>query len=219
MLLILSHLSIAAVVYTIVCIYTSKSVNFKKAMSVVPKVWKRLLVTFLWCYLLIFVFIIVAGAMFVLWGSIFVDHVGAIAIVILVTLLILYLAGLVYITIAWHLGSVILFLEEVYGIKALKKSKNLLKGKTGVTVALFIVLGAFFGGTQTLYEILVLHVWPMSMLIKFCVVLACFLLMVMVVLVGLVVETIQHLVCKSYQNSLKDITGATFLSRATMKMT
>ncbi|KAJ8765395.1 hypothetical protein K2173_012092 [Erythroxylum novogranatense] len=203
-LLILSLLSTAAVVYTIACIYTSKSVTFKKVMSVVPKVWKRLLVTFLWSYLLVFVFIIVTGAMFVLWGSIFADHVGAIAIVILVTLLILYLAGLVYITIVWHLGSVISVLEEVYGIKALKKSRNLLKGKTGVAVALFIVLGAFFGGIQTLYEILVLQVWPMSMLIKFCVGLACLLLMVMVVLVGLVVETVLYLVCKSYHHETID---------------
>ncbi|KAJ8771665.1 hypothetical protein K2173_026842 [Erythroxylum novogranatense] len=213
--MILSLLSTAVVVYTIACIYTSKSMTFKKVMSVVPKVWKRLLVTFLWSYLLVFVFIIVAVAMFVLWGSIFADHVGAIAIVILVTLLILYLTGLMYITIVWHLGNVISVLEEVYGIKALKKSRNLLKGKIGVVVALFIILGAFFGGTQTFYKILVLHIWPMSMLIKFCVGLACLLLMVMVVLVGLVVETVLYLVSKSYKNSLNDIAGPMFLSRTT----
>ncbi|KAJ8424276.1 hypothetical protein Cgig2_018075 [Carnegiea gigantea] len=47
-LLIFSLLSTSAVVYTIACIYTGKEITFKKVMSVVPKVWKRVMVTFLW---------------------------------------------------------------------------------------------------------------------------------------------------------------------------
>ncbi|KAF5446866.1 hypothetical protein F2P56_032463 [Juglans regia] len=46
-LLIFSLLSTSNVVYTIACIYTGLEVTFKKVMSVVPKVWKRLMVTFI----------------------------------------------------------------------------------------------------------------------------------------------------------------------------
>ncbi|KAL3339787.1 hypothetical protein AABB24_028414 [Solanum stoloniferum] len=42
-LIIFSLLSTSAVVYTIASIYTSREVGYKKVMSVVPKVWKRVM--------------------------------------------------------------------------------------------------------------------------------------------------------------------------------
>ena len=46
-LLIFSLLSTSAIVYTVASFYTGKEVTFKKVLSVVPKLWKRLMVTFL----------------------------------------------------------------------------------------------------------------------------------------------------------------------------
>ncbi|KAJ8769209.1 hypothetical protein K2173_000984 [Erythroxylum novogranatense] len=203
-LLILSLLATSAVVYAIACIYTSKPVSFKKVMSAVPKVWKRVLVTFLWSFLLVFVFNTIAGALFLLWAVIFSNRGGGIGIVILIILLVLYIAGVVYVAILWHLACVISVLEEIYGIKALKKSRNLIKGKTGAAVGLVIILGLCFGGTETVYQIFVVYVWTLNVGIRFAIGLGCLLLLVMVVLIALVIETVLYLVCKSHHHETID---------------
>jgi hypothetical protein len=55
-LLIFSLLSTSAIVYTTASIFTSKDVSYKKVMKIVPKVWKRLMVTFLCAYAVFFVY-------------------------------------------------------------------------------------------------------------------------------------------------------------------
>ena len=55
-LLIFSLLSTSAIVYTVASFYTGKEVTFKKVLSVVPKVWKRLMVTFLCTVVAFFVY-------------------------------------------------------------------------------------------------------------------------------------------------------------------
>ena len=42
---ILSLLSTSSIVYTTACIYSGQEVTFRMVMSVVPKVWKRLIIT------------------------------------------------------------------------------------------------------------------------------------------------------------------------------
>ncbi|KAG5250771.1 polyadenylate-binding protein B-binding protein [Salix suchowensis] len=55
-----SLLSTAAVVYTIASIYAGREVSFKKVMSAVPKVWKRLMVTFLSIFVALLAYVAVA---------------------------------------------------------------------------------------------------------------------------------------------------------------
>lgn len=50
-LLVLSLLSTSAVTYTVACNYTGKSITFKNIMSMVPKLWKPLTITFIWSFL------------------------------------------------------------------------------------------------------------------------------------------------------------------------
>ncbi|KAJ0096870.1 hypothetical protein Patl1_27946 [Pistacia atlantica] len=196
--LILTLLSTSAVVYTIACIYTAKNISFKKVMSVVPKVWKRLMVTFLWSFAIIFLYHVVAVIVLVFWLIFLAQNtVGAL---MGVALLAFYLCGFVYIGIVWHLASVVSVLEDVYGIKALKKSKNLIKGKMGISIGMFVVLSLFLGGIEVLFEnVVVLGLSP-NVGITILVGIVCFLLVVMVILLGLVVETIIYFVCKSYHH-------------------
>ncbi|XP_031253940.1 uncharacterized protein LOC116111921 [Pistacia vera] len=196
--LILTLLCTSAVVYTIACIYTAKNISFKKVMSVVPKVWKRLMVTFLWSFAIIFLYHVVAVIVLVFWLIFLAQNtVGAL---MGVALLAFYLCGFVYIGIVWHLASVVSVLEDVYGIKALKKSKNLIKGKMGISIGMFVVLSIFFGGVEVLFEnVVVLGLSP-NVGITILVGIVCFLLVVMVILLGLVVETIIYFVCKSYHH-------------------
>ncbi|KAJ8765346.1 hypothetical protein K2173_012043 [Erythroxylum novogranatense] len=199
-LLILSLLSTAAVVYTIACMYTAKPVTFRKVMSVVPRVWKRLMVTFLWSFGLVLAYNVVSAGVLVLWG-VSLGNEGVIGIVVLVLLLILYLVGFMSITIIWHLASVVSVLEETYGIKAMIKSKNLIKGKVGVSVTIFVSLGLCLLAIQFMYQSLVVLGLPeIDLGIRIGIGILCFLLLFQVILYGFVLQTVLYFVCKSYHH-------------------
>ncbi|XP_050207461.1 uncharacterized protein LOC126656880 [Mercurialis annua] len=202
--LIFSLLSTAAVVYTVACIYTSKPITFKKVTSVVAKVWKRLIVTLLWSFAFVFVYNIIAGAVFIAACVALYRANRSIAVAVLLALLFLYLVGLLYITIVWHLASVVSVLEEVYGIKALIKSKNLIKGKLWVAIALFVLIGIFFFGIQMVFEIFVVFGWPEEVGMRILIGIFCLLLMVKLILVVLVIQTVLYFVCKSYHHQIID---------------
>ncbi|TXG60383.1 hypothetical protein EZV62_014956 [Acer yangbiense] len=196
--LILYLLSTAAVVYTIASIYTAKPISFKKVMSVVPRVWKRLLVTFLWSFAIVFVYIVVAIGILVLLAVLVAD--SLIGIVIGIVILILYLIGFVYISIVWQLASVVSVLEDKYGIKAMKKSRHLIKGKTGVAVAMFVLFTLCFTGIEIVFEEFVVLEWSPNLATSILVGILCFVLLFVVILFGLVVQTIIYFICKSYHH-------------------
>lgn len=64
--MILSLLTISAVVYTVACIYTGKEIAFRKVITVVPKVWKRLMITFLCNFCIMFAYIFVLTLIIIL---------------------------------------------------------------------------------------------------------------------------------------------------------
>ncbi|KAM6563471.1 hypothetical protein CsatB_023469 [Cannabis sativa] len=196
--LILLLLSTAAVVYTIASAYTGRSISFKKVMSVVPRVWKRLMVTFLWSFAIVLVYHVVAIGLLVL--LILLLGFSSAGIIFVALFLIVYVIGIVYIGIIWHLASVVSVLEEVYGIKAMKKSRILIKGKTGLAVAYFLVLGFIFGGIEFLFENFVVLDFSGSLALRIGVGIICFLLLFKLILFGLVIQTLIYLVCKSYHH-------------------
>ncbi|PON32436.1 polyadenylate-binding protein 1-B-binding protein [Parasponia andersonii] len=196
--LVLLLLSTAAVVYTIAAAYAAKPISFKKVMSVVPRVWKRLMVTFIWSFAIVLVYNVLAIGLMVLW--IVLLGFSPVGIVFVIVCLIAYLVGFVYIGIIWHLASVVSVLEEIYGIKALKKSRNLIKGKTGVAVGCFVVFGVAFAGIELLFENFVVFGWAGGLAVRIGVGILCFLLLFKVILFGLVVQTVIYFVCKSYHH-------------------
>ncbi|GKV21629.1 hypothetical protein SLEP1_g31590 [Rubroshorea leprosula] len=196
--LILSLLSTSAVVYTVACIYTAKEISFKKVMSVVPKVWKRLMVTFMWSFAVVILYNVLSGILFLAWAiSLGFSPIG---ISIFVILLIAYFTGFVYITLVWHLASVISVLEDSYGIKAMVKSKALIKGKIFVAVGMFLLLCTCFLGIQIMFESGVVLAWSVGIEIRIAIGIICFLLLFKVILFGLVVQTVIYFVCKSYHH-------------------
>ncbi|KAK9997061.1 hypothetical protein SO802_021747 [Lithocarpus litseifolius] len=202
-LLILSLLSTSAVVYTIACIYTAKEITFKKVMSVVPKVWKRLMVTFLWSFTILFVYSIVAIAIIIVLLAVFFSN-SVIGIVIIIILLILYLMGFVYISIVWQLASVVSVLEGIRGIQAMKKSKTLIKGKMGVAVAFFILLCTCFVGIDLVFEYIVVLENVPDIAIRIVVGILSLLFLFKLILIALVVQTVVYFVCKSYHHQTID---------------
>ncbi|KAG8383840.1 hypothetical protein BUALT_Bualt04G0055600 [Buddleja alternifolia] len=129
-------------VYTVACIYTSKETTFDEVMCVVPKVWKRLMVTFAWNLIVVLAYNMVAFLVLLPWlGSVGPSTTG---LVILCLVLVIYMMGFVYISIIWHLASVVSVLEDDCGIEAMFKSKALVKGKMIISIAIFVFLNLCF---------------------------------------------------------------------------
>ncbi|KAF3440123.1 hypothetical protein FNV43_RR18401 [Rhamnella rubrinervis] len=98
--IIFSLFSTSAGIYTVARIHTGREVTFKKVMSAVPKVWKRLMVTFFCTF--------VAFAAYTMG-----------------TMLIIFI--IVFITISANPSSIpglITVLEDVRGFKAMKRARN-----------------------------------------------------------------------------------------------
>ncbi|XP_031116829.1 uncharacterized protein LOC116020499 [Ipomoea triloba] len=196
--LILALLSTSAVVYTIACIYTSKDISFKKVISVVPKVWKRLMVTFLWSFLILFAYNILTLSILVLWLIMMGPRGFGLFGALLLTLM--YMAGFVYITVIYHLASVVSVLEDVHGLEAIIKSKGLIKGKLGISAIIFMLLNTLFFGIQTGFEYFVVlgYGGGFSGRVGYGIVFV--LLLAILMLLGLTVQTIIYLICKSYHH-------------------
>lgn len=197
-LLIFSLLSTSAVVYTIACVYTARDVTFKKVMSVVPKVWKRLIVTFMCTFIAFFVY----HVLFLLTLILGVLTVGftRVGTPIFIMILIFYVVGFVYMTIVWQLASVISVLEDSYGVKAMMKSKELIRGKMGVAIVIFFKLNFLLVVIQALFETFVVNGQSMGFGGRLGFGLLCLLLLFKLILFGLVVQTVIYFVCKSYHH-------------------
>ncbi|KAE8690024.1 small RNA degrading nuclease 5-like isoform X1 [Hibiscus syriacus] len=195
---IFSLLSTAAVVYTIACIYTARELTFNKVISVVPKVWKRLLVTFLCIFVAMFFYHVVAfGVLLVSVISIGRNDLG---LAVFIVLAIFYLAGLLYLTVIWHLANVISVLEEAYGFNAMVKSKNLIKGNTWVAALIFLTVGIAAVVIQFSFQRVVIHGRRSGVGTRVVYAIFSLFLHSMLTLFGLVIQTVIYFVCKSYHH-------------------
>ncbi|KAG6592157.1 hypothetical protein SDJN03_14503, partial [Cucurbita argyrosperma subsp. sororia] len=167
--IVLSLLSTSAVVYTVASIYTGRDVTYKPVMSVVPKVWKRLLLTFL-CVFISFIGYSIASVLaisflFFLIILIF-GSVGAGVIILLYIIQIIYLAGAFYLTAIWQLSNVVSVLEDSYGFKAMSKSYSLVKGKLGISIVIILILSFPLGTVRFVFGNLVVRTESLGVLTK-----------------------------------------------------
>ncbi|XP_078433854.1 uncharacterized protein LOC144705176 [Wolffia australiana] len=200
--LVLSLLSTSAVVYTVACVYTAKEMTFRKVLTVVPKVWRRLVVTFLWSFAVLFAYN--AVALLVLVPTLLLVGTGAGGVAFLLVFVPAYLAGLVYVSVIWHLASVISVLEERYGLAAMEKSKELVKGKAIVACAIFLVFHVGFVGIEVLFRKMVARGRGHGDAARAGFGLVLLLLMSLLVLEALVVQTVVYFVCKSFHHESID---------------
>ncbi|KAH7519703.1 uncharacterized protein LOC107423417 [Ziziphus jujuba] len=197
--LIFSLLSTSAVVYTIASIYTGREVSFRRTMSVVPKVWKRVMATFLCTFLAFFAYNVLAFFVMIIWVILGGFNYG-LFVTGLFLLLVVYFAGILYMTFVWHLAGVVSVLEDVKGFQAMNKSQALMKGKMGIAICIFIILGLLSFAVQFAFQNLVVHAASVGMVAKAFYAILCFLLLVKLFLFGLVIQTVLYFVCKSYHH-------------------
>ncbi|KAI8015748.1 hypothetical protein LOK49_LG05G02584 [Camellia lanceoleosa] len=196
-LLVFSLLSTAAVVYTIACVYTARDITFKKIMSVVPKVWKRLMITFLCAFLAFFAYHVLAFLTVVLWFvTLGFTKLGWF---VFYVLWIIYGIGSLYLTIVWQLASVVSVLEDYKGLRAMLKSKDLIKGKMWIAIVVFFKLNLSLFLIQFLFQKVVVY-GELGGFSRVVFGILCFLLLFKLFLFGLVIQTVIYFVCKSYHH-------------------
>ncbi|PIA57011.1 hypothetical protein AQUCO_00600021v1 [Aquilegia coerulea] len=196
-----SLLSTAAVVFTVASIYTSKPVSFTSTLSAIPRVFKRLFITFMFVSLLMIVYnVVFLACLVVLIISIETDN-PILFLFSFIGLFVLFVFVHVYITALWHLASVVSVLEPVYGFEAMKKSRDLLKGKTQMAMVFvfgYLMLCGMIGGV---FGRVVVHGGDnFGMFVRALV--GGFLVGVLVIvnLIGLLVQSVFYYVCKSYHH-------------------
>ncbi|KAK7399800.1 hypothetical protein VNO78_10992 [Psophocarpus tetragonolobus] len=203
-----SLLSTAAVVFTVASLYTAKPVSFSATLSAIPRVFKRLFLTFLWLTLLMILYnSLILLSLLLMLVALDTDN-SLLLFLALLSILSLFLLIHVYITALWHLASVVSVLEPIYGLAAMKKSYHLLKGRTkyaSVLVAAYLLLCAIISG---LFSVVVVHggedyaVFTRILVGGFLVG-----LLVIVNLVGLLVQSVFYYVCKSHHHQGIDKTA------------
>ncbi|KAK9110366.1 hypothetical protein Sjap_018426 [Stephania japonica] len=200
-LIVLYLFSISAISYAVNSIYASKDTTFKEVVRAAPKVWKKLVITFLWNFFIQFIPIFATLlAIFLVLGII--GGYAALAILICAIVFILFIAGFMYLNVIWSLASVVSVLEECYGLRAFKRSKDLMKGKKKLCIGIYMVFEVLLVIVQVLYLMLVGSFNSRSPIVAYATVpVFCFLLLVLVLL-GLVAQTILYLVCKSHHHEL-----------------
>ncbi|CAK9313798.1 unnamed protein product [Citrullus colocynthis] len=200
-LFVFSLLSTSAVVYTVACIHTGGEICFKQIISIVPEVWKQLVVTFFCVFTLFFAYNLLAVFAFILLLFILLLRYGPFGNVngsIFVVFFILYFIGLLYLSVVVQLSSVVSVLEESCGFKAMAKSKALLKGKMLVATLMLLLINISLVIIQQAFLKLVVHgVW-LGMIGRSILGIVCLFLLLNVFLWQLVLETVLYFVCKEH---------------------
>ncbi|KAI3966586.1 hypothetical protein MKW92_030565 [Papaver armeniacum] len=209
---VLSLLPTSAIVYTVACVYSSKDISFKKVMSVVPKVWKRLMITLLWKFFILFVynFIIVLvtillAIFYFCLSKILSVHIHKLAVIIFgIPMMIFIMIGAMCVTLVWFLASVISILEDVSGIEAMKRGKNLIKGKIWISWRIYFTFQSCCAAVQFAFRYHVVHGDSLALVVRLSLGICYLLLLVIFIHFGIVTQTIVYFVCKSHHKENMD---------------
>lgn len=196
-------LSTAATVYSVACIYTKRSLTYRKVLSVLPKVWRRLLITFLWAFVFVF-FLVGAFLAIVLFVFLVFFPLNFIVAEVLWWLVsIIFLAALFHFTCVFNVASVVSVLEDSYGIRALKKSNRLIKGKRMVSYTLYAFYLIFSSAVVIGFDFASHSLSSVALRVLLAIIFA--LLLAFIDQLGIVVFTILYFVCKSIHHESIDM--------------
>ncbi|KAL8125248.1 hypothetical protein AgCh_012795 [Apium graveolens] len=169
-------------------------------MGVVLRVWKRLMITFFVIYVFTFSYVVIA----VLTLNLCLAIGGTASLVLFFIFLFMYIIGFVYLTIVWQLAAVVTVLEDFRGVKAMNKSRKLIKGKFWVALTIFIGLSILVAVIQFMFYVFVVYADSWAIWKRVLVGISCLVLLVPIFLYQLVLQTIIYFVCKSYHNETID---------------
>ncbi|XP_030470570.1 uncharacterized protein LOC115688784 [Syzygium oleosum] len=172
---------ISVVVFTVAWIYTHpQKIGFKIIMGVLPKLWKKLNITFIWASVIILAYLLVAWS--TLNARVIIENA-----ILFAALSIPYALGFMYIIMVWNMANAVSVLEDVYGIKAIMKGNALVKHNIGTVVWVFSVYVYFYMVLQLPIQLFVVLGNVRERVLHIALGVTCFLLMSMVILFGYVV--------------------------------
>ncbi|VAI76514.1 unnamed protein product [Triticum turgidum subsp. durum] len=158
-----------------------------------------------WAALVLFAYHFVFAVVFIAL-LVAVDNGSTLAGLLAFVVIVAYLVGLVYLSVVWHLASVVSVLEDYKGFQAMRKSKALIQGKLWTVVIIFVTLNIVFVVVEFAFRAWIVQgarhgLGAGGRLLLGLVILAA---LCSVVMVALVVQTVVYLVCKSYHHESID---------------
>lgn len=200
--LALSLFATAAIVYSVACVYTGKPLSYMKVIGVVPRVWSRLMNTFLWAHILLAFYY--AGFVALLLALLVIQEAIKVSMTfVAVPSGVIFNVFLVHFGLVWHLASVVSVLEDIKGVGAMKRSNALMTGKRMAAFCLFamytsslvVVLGLFGGLAKQDSKHVVGRVFLGVLLLV---------LWTAATLLGIVIQSVFYFVCRAYHRESID---------------
>ncbi|XP_026416418.1 uncharacterized protein LOC113311832 [Papaver somniferum] len=188
-------------VFTVASLYASKSVSFIPTLFAVPRIFKHLIITFFYVLCLMLVSYL---AYYVPMSFLAAKNINvALFLGFQIIFGTIYDLVHIYVTAQWHLASVISVLEpNGYGLAAMKKSTQLLRGRTFIA---FGLENLFLGATWMIeYMFLFTVEAHIHFMVKILLGLLCLFMLVAVNLTGLLVQSVFYYACKSHHNEVVD---------------
>ncbi|GLJ55748.1 hypothetical protein SUGI_1197260 [Cryptomeria japonica] len=200
--------SMAAVVYTVANVYRGNhNHSFARVVRFVPAVWKHMMKTFLWYFIITFMIGMAFGssvcflaAGFIVFGY---SYVVVFYVELMAGCVVLFLVS-VYVGIVWQMASVLSIMEErCYGLEGMKKSRRLLEGKgttAWVLTISYLLINELIGHIVVKRNFM--HVVGLRLNMTYgiaYVMMACLL-----GLLGVLTQSVLYFVCKSYHGESID---------------
>ncbi|KAL3501464.1 hypothetical protein ACH5RR_035913 [Cinchona calisaya] len=214
----LSLLSKVAVVYSVDCTYSRRSFNSSKFYVIVSKIWKRIVVTYLWdcviivgCVALFFVLLVIVSSTFSIMG--FPPDLILYPAMVVGLIFSIILANSI---IVCNIAIVISVLEDVSGPRALLRSSSLIKGQTqvglliflGSTIGMAFVEGLFEHRVKTIsYGDVSSRIWEGPLLV---------IIYSFVVLIDSMMSAVFYFSCKSYSMGASRVSSQPVLEALTI---
>ncbi|GLJ55755.1 hypothetical protein SUGI_1197350 [Cryptomeria japonica] len=199
--------SMAAVVYTVATVDTGNNKpSFAGVMKLVPAVWKRMMITSLWYFIISFMISMAFGFAvcflavgFLLFGK---SYVIVFYAALIVWFVVLFLVS-VYLGIVWKVATVVSVMEEdYYGLEGMKKSRRLLEGKRAtawvVTISYMVINGLVGHAALKGY----MHLEGLWAKIAFGT--GCVVMEGLVALMWMLTQSVLYFVCKAYHGESID---------------
>lgn len=198
--LIFYLLSTTAMIFTIASHYVSKPISCVFILFAIPGLSKRILITFLYALPLMIGAYVANFAFFYLVDII--PKLNNVTAIMFATIYIIFVTGVdVYIIAFWNLANVISALEpNVHGLSAMKRSKQLLQGKT--LVSIFLVLVYLLATSVILFIAGLIMVTNIHIIVRILLFAFCVIIMAGVNFVALIGQSILYYACKSYHNQV-----------------
>ncbi|KAI3943099.1 hypothetical protein MKW92_052432 [Papaver armeniacum] len=200
-LFLFSLLSTSAIVFTVASLYASKSVSFIPTLFAIPRIFKHLIITFFYvlCLMLVSYLAYYVPISFLAAKNINV----ALFLGFQIIFATIYDLVHIYVTAQWHLASVISVLEpNGYGLAAMKKSTQLLRGRTSIA---FGLANLYLVATWMIEFVFLFAVESnVYFMVKILLGLMCLSMLVVVNLTGLLVQSLFYYACKSHHHEVVD---------------